>query len=370
MRFDDSFKTDMDMMVELMNALIKVVKDKLMNNVEWDELMHTEMVKTVVESEDLDLDCVHAEDGLHLHGVRVVQDMYEADQNVYIINQLSESQIILVKCFPLNMSNVYDVQALRLAMIGNVLTNESRILAREFSNLKDEDMEGSQVVKDLRSESARLLEEFVMLRYVPRSSEDSQKSLAKEVDRLRPSVEKALNDVRDLGDSLDLKDIADYDPHAQKNFDEDGKAFSKVEFPYISMLVERVGQSLGELADMPIQFLIPDVILAFGNGPTMSMPYCMNGHAAVSEGMDNPCRSWDITVWWHSLRRATSMYRGMGVNETLDEKSISPYLYISLKTWASMSLRHASIGVHTPMNRIRASDVLLKLQQNQGVVSP
>ncbi|GJV22936.1 hypothetical protein Tco_1375631 [Tanacetum coccineum] len=30
----------------------EVVMDKLMSNVEWDELIHTEMVKTVVEFED------------------------------------------------------------------------------------------------------------------------------------------------------------------------------------------------------------------------------------------------------------------------------------------------------------------------------
>ncbi|GJT65847.1 hypothetical protein Tco_1017327 [Tanacetum coccineum] len=52
-----------------------------MSNVEWDELIHIEMVETVVEAEDLDLDYVYAEDELHLHGVRVVQDMHEADQS-------------------------------------------------------------------------------------------------------------------------------------------------------------------------------------------------------------------------------------------------------------------------------------------------
>ncbi|GKD99191.1 putative reverse transcriptase domain-containing protein [Tanacetum coccineum] len=57
--------------------------DKLMSNVEWDELIHTEMVETIVESDNLDLDCVHAEDGLRLHGVHVVQDMHEADQRYY-----------------------------------------------------------------------------------------------------------------------------------------------------------------------------------------------------------------------------------------------------------------------------------------------
>ncbi|GJX41335.1 hypothetical protein Tco_0256325 [Tanacetum coccineum] len=34
-----------------------------------------------LESTRVDLDCVHAEDELHLHGVRVVQDMHEADQS-------------------------------------------------------------------------------------------------------------------------------------------------------------------------------------------------------------------------------------------------------------------------------------------------
>ncbi|GJV78102.1 hypothetical protein Tco_1509686 [Tanacetum coccineum] len=37
-------------------------------------------LKNIVPS-GVDLDCVHAEDGLHLHGVRVVQDMHEADQS-------------------------------------------------------------------------------------------------------------------------------------------------------------------------------------------------------------------------------------------------------------------------------------------------
>ncbi|GJW33500.1 hypothetical protein Tco_0053532 [Tanacetum coccineum] len=58
-----------------------IVMDKLISNVDWDELIHIEMVKTVVEAEDLDLDCVHTKDGLHLHGVRVVQDVHEANQS-------------------------------------------------------------------------------------------------------------------------------------------------------------------------------------------------------------------------------------------------------------------------------------------------
>nr|GEY74797.1 retrovirus-related Pol polyprotein from transposon TNT 1-94 [Tanacetum cinerariifolium] len=47
---------------------------------------HRGDILLVVSSADLqqmqvDLDCVHAEDGLHLHGVRVVQDTHKADQS-------------------------------------------------------------------------------------------------------------------------------------------------------------------------------------------------------------------------------------------------------------------------------------------------
>nr|GEX99233.1 hypothetical protein [Tanacetum cinerariifolium] len=77
-------------------------------------------------------------------------------------------------------------------MTGKMLTNESRIMARDFSKIEDEnnrDVEGSQAVKDLRFESVRLPKELVVLRDVARSLEDSHKVLAKEVERLHPFVE-------------------------------------------------------------------------------------------------------------------------------------------------------------------------------------
>ncbi|GJZ85872.1 hypothetical protein Tco_0651211 [Tanacetum coccineum] len=84
-----------------------------------------------------------------------------------------------------DLANVYNVQALYLAMAGNKLTNEYRIISRDLSKLKDDfvllkskngsleheisklennllkarndqDLEGSQLVKDLRSEGVRL----------------------------------------------------------------------------------------------------------------------------------------------------------------------------------------------------------------------
>nr|GEX16962.1 retrovirus-related Pol polyprotein from transposon TNT 1-94 [Tanacetum cinerariifolium] len=50
--FDDSFETAMDMMVERKNDWIEAVMGKQMSNVEWDELIHIGMVKTVVKAED------------------------------------------------------------------------------------------------------------------------------------------------------------------------------------------------------------------------------------------------------------------------------------------------------------------------------
>nr|GEV99313.1 hypothetical protein [Tanacetum cinerariifolium] len=54
-------------------AVQKIIPNNV-SNVDWEKLIHIEMVKTVVEVKD----CL---DGLHLHGVRVVYDRHEADQS-------------------------------------------------------------------------------------------------------------------------------------------------------------------------------------------------------------------------------------------------------------------------------------------------
>nr|GEV45732.1 hypothetical protein [Tanacetum cinerariifolium] len=157
------------------------------------------------------------------------------------------------------LTNVYDVYALRVAMIGNMLSKNGS-LKHEVSKLDDDlsraqnnqDVKGSQVVKDLRSESVRLSEELAILREVAKSSNNSRKELAEEVERLRPSIDKtvthAIHEVHGLGSSWGFNNIADYNLEAEKSFDEDVEAFYKIEFPYVSMLVERDGHSLGELA--------------------------------------------------------------------------------------------------------------------------
>ncbi|GJY88356.1 hypothetical protein Tco_0502984 [Tanacetum coccineum] len=60
----------------------------------------------------------------------------------------------------------------------------------------------------------------------------------------------ALNEIHGLRRSWGFKDVEDYNPNAERIFDEATKAFYKLEFPYISLLVEKAGQSPGSLTAM------------------------------------------------------------------------------------------------------------------------
>ncbi|GJX23622.1 hypothetical protein Tco_0228067 [Tanacetum coccineum] len=133
---------------------------------------------------------------------------------------------------PDDLANVYNVQALYLAMTGNKLTNEYRIISRDLSKLKNDfvllkskngsleheisklennllkarngqDLEGSQLVNDLRSEGVRLSEELSVLQDMARSLEDSRKVLAEEVEKLCPIDE----EVELLCKKLNLADL-------------------------------------------------------------------------------------------------------------------------------------------------------------------
>nr|GEZ65829.1 reverse transcriptase domain-containing protein [Tanacetum cinerariifolium] len=57
--------------------------------------------------------------------------------------------------------------------------------------VKNQYVKGSQVVRDMRSEDARVLEEMPMLRNVAASAEDSQRELSEEMNGLRVCLEKA-----------------------------------------------------------------------------------------------------------------------------------------------------------------------------------
>nr|GEV99142.1 hypothetical protein [Tanacetum cinerariifolium] len=169
-----------------------------------------------------------------------------------------------------DLADVYDVHALHLAMVGNMLTNESRIVPWDLFKLKDDfvSLRNSQVVKDLRAKGKRLSEELFVFKDVAKSSKDSRKVLAKEVERLRPIVSEASlrGEIKALTDRLKVVDlerielVKDFIPlavrklmasdqfnwemgrlqqkamifgKAKKIFDEAVEAFDKLEFPYI-----------------------------------------------------------------------------------------------------------------------------------------
>nr|GEV68319.1 hypothetical protein [Tanacetum cinerariifolium] len=162
----------------------------------------------------------------------------------------------------------------------NVLSNESMIMSQDHSKLKndlfylkskksllEQDIEGIQVVKNLRSKNAGNLEELSMLRRVAAFAKESRIKLYEELDGLQP---------------------CDYHPEAKNIFDEAAEAFYKLKFPYISLLGEKAGQSLEEHATVEALSSTATIrnltfLGAFGKGPTMSMPHCIKGHAAVTE---------------------------------------------------------------------------------------
>nr|GEU73787.1 hypothetical protein [Tanacetum cinerariifolium] len=158
----------------------------------------------------------------------------------------------------------------------SVLKHDMSKLENNLSKAqKNQDEEGSQVMKDLRVEGRRFSKELSTLHDVAKSLEDSRKELTEEealsfVEAIR------LRDVEGLTDRLKVVDlewtelVKDFFLLAVKKlissdhfnqamvtcnrklwfliFDEAAKAFKKVEFRYISLLLEDAGKSLRELS--------------------------------------------------------------------------------------------------------------------------
>ncbi|GJS15605.1 hypothetical protein Tco_0410077 [Tanacetum coccineum] len=127
-------------------------------------------------------------------------------------------------CFD-ELVDVFDVYALQTEEVRNMSTNKSRIMSQGHSKLKNDlvslkskksllehemskledrlakaqrnhDIEGSQVVKDLRSKNARILEEVWMLRILSSKLEAASLEKAKFVKDFLPSMVKKLMETR------------------------------------------------------------------------------------------------------------------------------------------------------------------------------
>nr|GEY29072.1 hypothetical protein [Tanacetum cinerariifolium] len=156
-----------------------------------------------------------------------------------------------------DLINVYDVHALQLAVVANMLINESRIVSRDYSKLKY-DFVSLRIKSFLRRlhpsvKEAEHLEQRCWDLEAERDFLPSKES--EEITALSSKlkiadlerVELALDEVHGLGDSWEFKSVKDYHPNVENIFNEAAEAIYKLEFPYISLLVEKVGQSLGEL---------------------------------------------------------------------------------------------------------------------------
>nr|GEU40457.1 hypothetical protein [Tanacetum cinerariifolium] len=114
----------------------------------------------------------------------------------------------------------FDVHSLQTVVVGNMLTNESRILSQGHAKLKNH---------------------LVSLKI--------KKSLLKnKMSKLEDILAKAQRNQDVEGSQVDFKDLQDYHPEAEKLFDEIAEAFYKLEFPYISLLSGKAGQTLEELS--------------------------------------------------------------------------------------------------------------------------
>ncbi|GKD67912.1 hypothetical protein Tco_1322002, partial [Tanacetum coccineum] len=142
--------------------------------------------------------------------------------------------------------DVFDIHALQMAVSKNgLLEHEMLKLESQLAKAqKNQDIEGSQVVKDLRSENAQDLElekDFLLTKSEEVAVLSSKHKAA--------TLEKT-KFVKDFLPFVDLKDMQDYHLEAEKLFDEATEAFYKLEFPYISLLSEKADQSLEELSSV------------------------------------------------------------------------------------------------------------------------
>nr|GEU78153.1 retrotransposon protein, putative, Ty1-copia subclass [Tanacetum cinerariifolium] len=147
---------------------------------------------------------------------------------------------------------------------------ESTFLSLE-ANLRDEVETLSTKLKSVHLERVSLLVKGFLPSIVKKLMASNHFSLLMadlEQKAMMFGSAKALNDVLGFGDSWKLEDIKDYDPEVEKNYDETGDAFFKLEFPYVTLLIENADRGLDELAALESLSLEHDVIQALPVPPS------------------------------------------------------------------------------------------------------
>ncbi|GKD05345.1 hypothetical protein Tco_1180319, partial [Tanacetum coccineum] len=133
----------------------------------------------VVSSADLpqiqvDLDCVHTEDELHLHGVRVVQDMHEADQ---ITDRFTLIVLSALRCFDKENKQVRSVitdlkvqikmemeipSSIRVKCKVIKLKNFKKYVSTSFQDKEEFEHVGPKVTKITRCKDHKMMKRLCM----------------------------------------------------------------------------------------------------------------------------------------------------------------------------------------------------------------
>nr|GEU86946.1 hypothetical protein [Tanacetum cinerariifolium] len=168
------------------------------------------------------------------------------------------------------LTNFHDVAAVRFVMSNNLLTREAQALSAEVFRLRGE-VEALKDKLDLANPKQTSLGRDFFPYVVERilSSDHLSFALADLQDKaMLVGRSQALKEVASSGIGLELVDMKDFDPNAEKNYNRAIESFYQVKFPYVDLLVKYAGHSVGNL------MTLKPSIISFGNafaaGPSTS----------------------------------------------------------------------------------------------------
>nr|GEU56876.1 DNA methyl transferase5 [Tanacetum cinerariifolium] len=177
------------------------------------------------------------------------------------------------------LANFHDVTAVRFVMSNNMLNREALALfvegfklRGEVVILKNQQFKSAHVVSKLKADTERiLLGLWSLLERLLRMIKIFFVLGVRGLKRKRKShacgESQALREVADLGSSLELKSMKDYDPIIEKDYDRAVDTFYLVKFSYVDLLVHFSDQYLGKLITLkpPIMHsgmrLLPHIML-------------------------------------------------------------------------------------------------------------
>nr|GEU56874.1 retrovirus-related Pol polyprotein from transposon TNT 1-94 [Tanacetum cinerariifolium] len=161
------------------------------------------------------------------------------------------------------LANFHEVTAVRFVMSNNMLNREALALFVEIFKLcgevvilKNQQFKSAHVVSKLKADTERFEEKEVVFLATDASMQLKIKALKDILDLVDQErslkshacgESQALREVADLGSSLELKSMKDYDLIIEKVYDRAVDTFYLVKFSYVDLLVHFSDQCLGKL---------------------------------------------------------------------------------------------------------------------------